>query len=125
VLSVVGRAEEAIPHLKEALRLNPIPPNAYYRSLGMAHREAGRYDESIAYYKKAIEREPNDVTSQFILAATCMMAGREEEARAAAKEALKINPKFSVERYMKTQPLKDPAARERFAQALRKAGMPD
>jgi len=125
VLSVVGRAEEAIPHLKEALRLNPIPPNAYYRSLGMAHREAGRYDESIAYYKKAIEREPNDVTSQFILAATCMMAGREEEARAAAKEALKINPKFSVERYMKTQPLKDPAARERFAQALRKVGMPD
>jgi hypothetical protein len=54
-----------------------------------------------------------------------MMAGREDEARAAAGEALRINPKFSVERYMKIQPLKDPAARERFAQALRKAGMPD
>jgi hypothetical protein len=26
---------------------------------------------------------------------------------------------------MKTQPLKDPAARERFAQALIKAGLPD
>jgi adenylate cyclase len=125
VLSVVGRAEEAIPHLKEALRLNPIPPNSYLRSLGMAHREAGRYDEAIAYYRRATTREPNDVTAQFALAATCSMAGREEEARAAAKEALRINPKFSVERYMKTYPLKDPVARERFAQALRKAGLPD
>jgi len=125
VLSVVGRAEEAIPHLKEALRLNPIPPNSYLRSLGMAHREAGRYEEAISYYRRATKREPNDVTAQYALAATCSMAGREEEARAAAKEALRINPKFSVERIMKTYPLKDPAARERFAQALRKAGLPD
>jgi adenylate cyclase len=124
VLSVVGRAEEAILHLKEALRLNPIPPNSYLRSLGMAYREARRYEEAISYYRRATEREPNDVTAQFALAATCMMAGREEEARQAAKEALRINPKFSVERYMKTYPLKDPAARECFAQALRKAGMP-
>ncbi len=58
-------------------------------------------------------------------AATCSMAGRDEEARAAAKEALRINPKFSVERYMRTQPLKDPAARERLAQAFKKAGLPD
>jgi tetratricopeptide (TPR) repeat protein len=91
----------------------------------MAHREAGRYEEAISYYRRATKREPNDVTAQYALAATCSMAGREEEARAAAKEALRINPKFSVERIMKTYPLKDPAARERFAQALRKAGLPD
>ena len=51
--------------------------------------------------------------------------GSEEEARAGAKEILRINPKFSVERYMKANPLKDPAARDRLAQALRKAGLPD
>jgi adenylate cyclase len=125
VLSVVGRAEEAIPLLKEVLRMNPRPPNMYYRSLGMAHREAGRFEEAVAYYKIATDREPDDVTAQFCLAATLSMAGREEEAHLAVKEVLRINPKFSVERCMRTHPLKDAAARERFAQALIKAGLPD
>jgi adenylate cyclase len=125
VLCVVGRPEEAISPLKEALRLNPVAPNAYFRSLGMAHIGVGRYEEAITYYRKATNREPDDLIAQLGLVSAGIRAGRDEEARAAAKEVLRINPKFSVERHTARQPMKDPAARERFVQILRKAGLPD
>jgi hypothetical protein len=51
------------------------------------------------------------------------MAGRMEEARAAAKEVLRINPRFSVERYEETLPFKDKVAKDRIIDALRKAGL--
>jgi hypothetical protein len=45
-----------------------------------------------------------------------------EDARAAAAEILKINPKFSLERYAKTLPFTRPAA-DRIVEDLRKAGL--
>jgi hypothetical protein len=57
-----------------------------------------------------------------------MMTGKEDEARAAAKEVLKINPKFSVGRYMQISTSTfnfDPEVEDRLSQALRKAGLPE
>jgi len=125
ILSYVGRAGEGVSFLEEALRLDPKPPNSRLRSLGLALRESGRYEEAIGIYRRAVQREPDDILAQIGLAATYSLAGREEEARTAAKEVLRINPRFSLDRYMRTLPLKDPTARERFAEALRKAGLPD
>jgi adenylate cyclase len=51
------------------------------------------------------------------------MAGREDEARVAAAEVLKLNPKFSLERFVKIHPYKDPSMRERYINSLRKAGL--
>jgi adenylate cyclase len=121
ILPTVGRGEEAVPLLKEVLRLNPIPPNSYFRSIAFALRVAGRYEEAIDYLKRAVEREPNDLIVNIDLALNYSMAGREEEARAAAKEALRINPRLT--RHFGAIWLKDPAARERYAEALGKAGL--
>jgi len=123
ILTYVGRREEAIPLFREALRLNPRPPNSYYRQFGIALRDSGRYDEAIALQKKAIEREPNDTLAYIVLASSCALAGREEEARAAAKELLRVNPAFSLERLAKTTPHKDREVAERFIEALRRAGL--
>jgi len=123
ILPTVGRGEEAVPLLKEVLRLNPRPSNAQLRSIAFALRVAGRYEEAIDYLKRAVEREPNDLTAHMDLAVNYIMAGRMEEARAAAKEVLRINPRIT--RHFRYIPLKDPAAEERFAEALGKAGLPD
>jgi TolB-like protein/class 3 adenylate cyclase/Tfp pilus assembly protein PilF len=123
ILTYVGRREEAIPLFREALRLNPRPPNAYYRQFGIALRDSGQYDEAIALQKKAIKREPNDTLAYIVLASSCALAGREEEARAAAKELLRVNPAFSLERLAKTTPHKDREVAERFIEALRRAGL--
>ena len=93
------------------------------RHYAVALRDTGRYEEAIAQLKKAIEREPRDIMSYIVLASTYGMAGREKEARAAAAEVLKINPRFSLEQFAKIHPYKDPATKERYIDSLRKAGL--
>ena len=51
--------------------------------------------------------------------------GRDAEATAAAKEVLRINPKFTIESYAKTIPYKNKTDVERELAALRKAGLPE
>jgi len=122
-LTFVGRREEAITMFREALRINPKPPNSCYRHFGVALRDSGQYDEAIELSKKATERKPNDIIAYVVLASSYGLAGREEEAKAAAKEILRINPKYSVDRLEKVSPHKDRAVAKRFCDALRKAGL--
>jgi len=114
---------DSIPFFERAMRLNPKPPNLYLRKYAEALCDLGRYEEAIAQFKKAIEREPGDIFANIFLTATYSMAGREKEARAAAAEVLKINPKFSLEQFAKVHPYKDPATKERLIDPLRKAGL--
>jgi tetratricopeptide (TPR) repeat protein len=114
---------ESIPFFQSAIRLNPKPPNTYLRHYAVALRDAGRYEEAIAQLKKAIEREPRDIMSYIVLTSTYNMAGREKEAREAAAEVLKINPRFSVEQFSKIHPYKDPVTKDRYIDSLRKAGL--
>jgi len=117
------RPEDAIPLLKKAIHLNPIPPPWYLSSLAMAYRDMGRYEESISACRKALNREPRNVVVHLALAATYVLSGREEEARAEAVEILRIDPKFSLKHLAKTRPHKNQANTERFIDSLRKAGL--
>lgn len=123
ILIYTGRGGEAISFFKNAIRLNPKPPNVYLRHLAVALRDTGRYEEAIVQLKKAIEREPRDIMSYIVLASTYSMAGREKEARESAAEVLKINPKFSIEKLEQIHPYKDIPEKERYFNALRKAGL--
>ena len=71
-------------------------------------------------YKKAVALTPNNIFAHLNLAATYNLIGKEEEAKAAAAEVLRINPKWSLERYEKTQTAKD---KERIVKALQRAGL--
>jgi len=123
ILHFIGRGKEAIAWFRKALRLNPKPPNTYYRHFGGALRDSGQYEEAIALQRKAIKQEPNDPLSYIVMASCYGLSGRMEEARVAATEVLRINPKFSLEQFAKATPHKDPHLRERFIDSLRKAGL--
>jgi len=122
ILTYAGRWREAIPLYREALRLNPIPPNNYYRHFAVALRETGQYDEAIAQLKKAIEKEPHDILAYLVLTSVYSYAGRQEEARAAAGEVLKLNSKFRIEQ-LPQGTHRDLAIVERENEALRNAGL--
>ncbi len=123
VLCYVGRPEEAIASLEKGFRLAPIPPAVDFYYFGLAYWIMGRYEEAITNYKKAIDRAPKYELAQVGLTAAYSSAGRNEEARAQAAEVLRVNPNFSIERLAKTMPYKNPAHKERFIDALRKAGL--
>ena len=66
---------------------------------------------------------PDFLSAQIHLAACHSSMGRDAEAAAAAKEVLRINPKFTIESYAKALPYKDKADVERDVAALQKAGL--
>jgi adenylate cyclase len=119
----MDETDKAIASLQIALRLNPYPPTYYYAHLGNAYRHAGRYEEAIPAYKKAIQISPNFQIAYVGLVTSYSLLGREEEARSAAQEVLRVNPKFSVEVWAKAMPYKNREKLARFSEALRKAGL--
>ena len=125
ILTYSGRRKEAIPLFEEALRLNPKPPNTYLRHYGVALRDTGLYNDALALAERAVKNEPDDIIAWTMVVSTLSLSGREEEARAAAKEVMRINSKFSVARLQRITPHKDRAVAKRFCDSLRKAGLPD
>ncbi len=125
VLRYAGRSEEAVQAIEKAIRLNPFPPNTYFRQACGTYSFVGRYEEAIAAGKKAVTVSPNDHIAHMHLAAAYSLAGRQEEARIEAAEVLRLNPKFSSVRFGKIVPFKNQADREHYISALRKAGLPE
>jgi len=122
-LRFASRPKEAIPVIKEAIRLNPFAQSAYLFNLGLSYLNSGQYEEAIAECKKATLREPNNLMARLALTAAYSVSDREEDARVSAAEVLRIDPKFSAEFYSKTLPYKNQADRELFFNGLRKAGL--
>ena len=122
VLNYAARAVEAIPYLQNAIRLNPLPPAAYFVILAISYRDSEQYEKAIETCKKALQREPNTQFAYIHIAISYIRLGQEKEARAAAAEILRINPKFSLERYAKMLPFPQPVA-DRIVEDLRKAGL--
>jgi len=75
--------------------------------------------------KEMLARWPNHTFGHIQLAGFYTALGREEDARAAAQEVLRIDPKFSAQRYVRMLPYKDPAINGRVLERLRKAGLPE
>jgi adenylate cyclase len=124
ILRMVGKPKEAIPVIQKALRLEPMAPDNYVRQLALDYFQAGDCKEALAACDKGLKRQPDHLVSRVIMAAVYGSCGREEEARKEAAEVLRINPKFSVESFMRNTPYKNPSDRDRVAQGLRKAGLP-
>jgi adenylate cyclase len=122
VLNYAARGDEAIPYLQNAIRLNPLPTATYFVILAISYRDSGQYEKAIEACKKALQREPNTQFAYIQMAISYIRLGREEEARAAAAEILRINPKFSLERYAKILPFPQPVA-DLVIEDLRKAGL--
>jgi adenylate cyclase len=124
-LRFAGRFEEAVQAIEKAIRLNPFPPGTYFRMACGTYIFVGRYEEAIAAGKKAVTVMPNDYMAHMLLSAAHSLAGRQEKARIAAEEVLRLQPKFSLVHWGKMIPFKNQADKELVIGALRKAGLPE
>ena len=122
-LQYACKPEEAIPLFQKAIRLNPFGPIFYHNNLGLTLANTGRYQEAVSALKKVVQRAPNHMLIHAWLAATYSMMGREKEARTEAEEALRINPKISLDSLTKILPYKDQSISDNYINALRKAGL--
>ena len=127
ILCYAGEFEEAITLGEKAIRLHPFGRYSYLTTLARSYRMAGRYEEALALYRQLLYRAQKEAFSPLAayigLADVYSEMGRVEEAHTQASEILRINPNFSLEKWSKTEPFRDPKHLEKRLTALRKAGL--
>jgi adenylate cyclase len=90
---------------------------------GQALYQLGRYDEAATMLKRRILRNPDTDSSRVLLAAACGQLGLVEEAQETWREALRVNPAFSLEHRRRVLPYKNPQDFDLLVEGLRKAGI--
>jgi protein O-mannosyl-transferase len=86
-----GRAGDAVPFLRESIRLNPRFPDAH-NNLGMALEALGRTDDAVAEYLEALRLDPAMAFAHNNLGSVHLQTGRADEAAAQFTEALRESP---------------------------------
>ncbi|MBW8812008.1 MAG: tetratricopeptide repeat protein [Caulobacterales bacterium] len=88
-----GRRDEAIEHLIAAVDEDAARPSPAYRALVGQLYGAGRYEEGLAYARKALERHPRDYDLNNSYGVLLRKLRRQPEAVKALEQAIKLNPK--------------------------------
>ena len=123
-LAVLGEAEPAIELVNQAIRLSPHDGFVAIWLMGVfwAYHAEGRYEEAIDVAQKAIRLAPNNPTFRRQLASACALSGRMDEARAALKDYLRLEPNHTIADASKV-PAKIQEHLDRFVDGLRIAGL--
>lgn len=88
-----GRLDEALELLGTAVRKHGTQPSALV-SLGNTLTSLGRYDEAAAWYRRALELEPDCAGTHYNLGNVLHFLERHDEAVACYRQALAIQPDF-------------------------------
>ena len=121
-----GRYPDAIKTFQNIIRRNPYAKGSVYRGIGLALLLNGQVEESLSALKAGLQRSPNDMNVHLLLSVVYTLMGRPNEAATATAEVLRLNPKYSVERFEKRwSALRDPVGRGLLLNAIRRTGLPE
>jgi adenylate cyclase len=133
-LSFIGKPREALDQVERAMRLNPQYPPYYLYQLGLAQFGLKRLDDAAASLERALALNREDYWSQRLLLSTYGLVGRREKAAKLLEEMTKASQRqgrvafldpITITAITYWHPFADHADAERFAEGLRKAGVPD
>ena len=119
-LAFLGRPEEGVDRVREAMRLNPYHPEWYWNQLGMVLYAARKYADAAEAFGRVTQ------PGYWVL---CRLAGcyaqmnRMNEAAAAAAEARRLRPDVSLAKLK--FPQWGPTETEHILDGMRKAGLPE
>jgi TolB-like protein len=123
----LGEPEIAIEHFARAIQLSPLDPLISNVRSGIAFAEffCGRYDEASAGASLVLNARPNDGPALRIAAASHALAGRLSEARKAMERLRQMYPSLTISNLGKQSPLLRQEDRARWAEGMRRAGLPE
>ncbi len=90
-----------------------------------SHLQELRYEEAAKAAKKAVRLNNHMIPAHLALGASCAQLGRLDEAQAAIKESLKLNPELTVSRLPEFFPISNFKNLDDYLDGLRKAGLPE
>jgi len=124
----LGRNDIAVEHAARAMRLSPRDPNlAAMRTItAHAHYFAGRYAEARTFANLALRERPTSHESLRIGAAAAAMGGHKEESTILSARLRQIDPRLRASSLRDVLgPYRNPEHLARYAEGLRRAGVPD
>jgi len=113
--------ERAVELLHKAMRLNPYCPDWYLWCLADAYDTMGRPEDVIA----TVKRMQDASEGQRLLAANYAHLGMMKEAEHAAREVMRLHPRFTISEWREIIPYRNKVPLERYVEGLRKAGLPE
>jgi hypothetical protein len=123
LLSYVGQGQDAITWFSHAREVDPYfdPPWAW-RQAGQSHMVLKQYDQALSMFAHI----PIRTVRVWAYMACChARLGNAEQARAHAAECLRLQPGFSIARFMTREPFRHAADAEHLVESLRLAGLPE
>jgi adenylate cyclase len=121
-LALIGQWERGISLIDEAIARNPAHPGLYHTAPALNFYRQRRYAEALEEARQI--DAPGWVHNHTILAMIYGQLGEEEEARAAARQILQLDPDFEENAWYELQLRNFPEQMaEHMAEGLRKAGL--
>jgi TolB-like protein len=122
-----GNADLALERITRARRLSPHDPQDFsiQTAMAFAYFIAARYEEGLASAQAAVRDRSVYRLAYCILAASAAMADHSAEAKKAIDRVLKLSPNLRLGDTHTLQRIRQPEDIARWAEALRKAGLPE
>ena len=117
--------ERGIALVRKAAKLDPFHPTWFNFHFSFYHFERGEYEEALVAARKI--NNPGFFWTPVHLAVIYAELGRQSEAQSALDQLLELYPGFTIEKYVEeARKLNNPDDTiHRWAEALRKAGLPE
>jgi TolB-like protein len=119
-LPQLGQPGRAVALAERAIQLNPNYPNWYNQALRFAYFFDGQFDKSLKYAKLVTDPFATDYA---YFAAANAMTGNVKAAKLAAANVVRLDPDWSVERYLSDGGGYPEDVAMLFVQGARKAGV--
>jgi len=124
-----GRARQGLPHLELAIKLSPYDEYAgrFMAAIAEAHLFLGEHEKAAEWGNRALRQPRSGHTSrrQAVYAAALAHLGRIEEAQQVVRDLVRDWPNFTIFLHCQSLPPTDPDYLSRYAEGLRKAGLPE
>jgi TolB-like protein/class 3 adenylate cyclase len=121
----LGEPEAAIEHLARAMPLSPFDNSLSQSGIAFAHFLMGRYDQASEWAKNAFREVPSFLLTVTVLTASSALAGRVNDTQRAVARLRQLDPEFRIANLNDLTPFRRPEDLARFAEGLRKAGLPE
>jgi adenylate cyclase len=127
VNSYLMRPDASIEHFQRAIRLTPFGPLNFdcLIGIGCSHWVAERYEEALSWLRKGMLERPESVWALRVVAACLGQLGRISEAREVVRQCREIHPGMTISKVMAHTAHRNAAFLRRYAEGLRRAGLPE
>ena len=95
-----------------------------YAGIGSAHEVAREYEKAAAFYRRALEEQPNASWIYRNLASSLSGAGRKDDARQTFAEMMRHYPDLTASKFRQAMVFSD-ATLDVMVENLKRLGLPD